>query len=195
MAAKMFSKQNIAMGVLVVATTVCATGAHAVDLDMGASIEFVPALSITKSDIEFGSIEYTPGAGANDVTLSAADGSLNCSNTAEYTCPASATPGKIGIVGGSGYAVNIFCGDGGSLSNGTDTFDMKGVELAYNSSTFSCAGMGQAATTHTIDSNAEQNKFEIGGKIEIPASGVGDGGVFTTAQSGGAAINVRVVYQ
>ena len=112
----------------------------------------------------------------------------------EYNCPSAATPGEVGIAGGNGYAVNIFCSGSGTLSNGTDALDMNNIELAQNGSAFSCAGNGQTATSYTITGDAAQDTFNIGGKIEITEAGVGEGGVFTTAD-GGSAISVRVVYQ
>lgn len=195
MTKKRISKTNWLIIVTATVVTIYITEARAVDLDIGASAEFVPALSLTQTDIEFGSIQYTDGAGANDVTLGAADGALSCSNSTEYDCPASATPGSVGIVGGNGFAVNVFCSGSGTLSNGTESLAMNNIEIARDGSAVSCAGNGQTAFSYTITGDAAQDTFNIGGNIEIPDTGVGEGGIFTTAASGGAAINVRVVYQ
>lgn len=158
-----------------------------------ASVTFVKALSLTAKEMGFGKIEIINGAAANIVSLSAADGSLSCSNNVDYGCPSTGVRGELDINGSAGMAVNISCETNGALSDGTDSIDLQNTEISISGSALTCNGINMTSATHTLGAPLG-DKVYIGGELNITAAGIAVGD-YNTSNSGGAPIAIKVLYQ
>ncbi len=167
---------------------------HADDVQIDASVSFVESLSLTAEEVEFGVFSFSNNAGANEVTLGA-DDSITCTNTADYDCPASGKAGVVSVAGTAGEMINISCENNAIVSNGTSTLNVEQVRLSIAGLNASCGGLGSTSLSIAIGADAEQNSFKLGAKLMIPANTIEDSGSYSTSNSGGDAIGVKVLYQ
>lgn len=194
---KLHQNTTLALAALITAA-LCAflpSSSTANDTEIGAAATFVQALGINKVDMNYGEIEFNEGAGGNNITLSALDASLSCSNTAEYTCPGSGTRGEAQISGSSGFGVNISCESSGTVSDGTDSLVLDNTEVSVDGSAYSCLGLASASASLVLTGDSAQDKIFMGARMVIPSEGLNAAGTFSTDNSGGDPVVLRVIYQ
>lgn len=165
------------------------------EVQVDASVTFTQALSIVAEELSFGDFTFSPTASANEITISAADDSVSCTNTADYGCPAKGTAGVIDIAGSAGNLINIACEANGAVSNGNDVFGISNVKIFAGSTETSCAGLSIPTASIALSDLAQDNSLRLGAKLSIPASGVKTAGTYSTSNSGGQAVAVKVLYQ
>lgn len=167
---------------------------EAFEAEIHAGVSFVESLSLVAEQLEFGTLTFTEDASANDVTI-AADGSLTCSNTTDYTCPSKGKAGQVSIAGGLGSIVNISCGGNAKLSNGAETLNLEQIKLSNGTTSAICGGINSTAISIPLIGNVDQDLFKVGAKLVIPETGVTGATTYSTANSGGEAISIRIAYQ
>lgn len=187
-----YSLQMLFVAIILLAASI---KSNATEAQIDASVTFTQALTIVAEELEFGIFEFSLNASANEITLSSSDDSITCSNTSEYTCPSSGKSGAIDIAGGVGSLINISCEPNGVVSNGSDTLTLTQVKLYTGTVETSCAGIGVPSISLALGGLSTQNIVKLGAKLIIPDTGVGSTGEYTTSNSGGQAIAVRVLYQ
>lgn len=166
------------------------------EFDIGASAAFHAAISFgDTTDINFANISYTDSA-SGTISLGTDNALLF---TDGYSGGSIGNAGSAVIDGDTGESIDIYCDMGGALSDGTQTIPLQGVEVAIQTgvpfgSGAGCQGMGSPATSHTIDGIPDANKLLIGAQIDgsttpnVP-------GIYSTGNSGGDPITIRVLYQ
>jgi hypothetical protein len=187
-----FNKLTVA---LVATTALIASNqaALAADRDIGASANFRGAITFTNVvDMAYGMVEYSAAA-ANNITLDPNGGTITCSNTTDYVCPATGTAGSADINGATGQIVNISCETTGIVSDGTNTIPLNTAKVRINGATSTCAGLGTSPVSYTMVAGADTLK--VGALLAIPSAGILADGAYTTALAGGDPVTVRVVYQ
>ena len=71
-------------------------------------IRFFFAISIEDVvPINYGTISYNGNAAGTDITIDPSNSSISCTNTTDYTCPASGARGSFRITGFPGQPVEI----------------------------------------------------------------------------------------
>ena len=171
-----------------------ANNGNAAERAIEAHAKFRQAIALTDPvNIEYGTIEYTGAASANNIDISANGGIISCSNTADYTCPPTGTAGAVTISGSNGMPVQISCESSGVVSNGTDSLNLTNTQIRVNGANQSCAGLGTTAATHTLAPGT--NTMNLGARLVVPSTGIASAGDYSTTQTGGDSLLVRVVYQ
>ena len=168
------------------------TSAYAVEQDIGASVQFRQALALSNvQDMEYGIIEYTATAAANNIDLGS-DGSLTMSDSAEYSAGSTGTAGALTISGTTGQTVEISCETTGAVSDGTNSLALTNTVFSMGGSDTNCAGLGTSPLAHVLTGS---DNLTMGARLEVSGSGIAAPGVYNTSNAGGDAITVRVVYQ
>lgn len=190
---------------MALATTglIAAGTVYAADQSVSVLAQFRQAISLTKNaDIDFttGSnvIEFTGTPGSGDTITLGTDGNMAETGSA-FTVPATGTPADIDITGDGASAVNISCSTGAVLKSGANTVTVNEIKLdmntgaAYASGAYTCAGVGTTPHSHTLDGT---DKILLGAQIDAGVGGTAiTSAVYSTANAGGSAATVRVVYQ
>lgn len=190
----MFNKKSIlGLSVATIISLGFAGYAYAESANIGASVLFRQALSITNViDMEFGAVEYVASAGSANITLSP-DGSL-VSDNVEYTVNPTGVAGSLDISGDTGSTVNISCDATGSVSDGVNTLDLDTVNISVDggSTSFACTGSSSVAASPTLTGS---DQLVMGATLVVPSASVLSNDEFNTANAGGSPINVTIVYQ
>ncbi|PIR34048.1 MAG: hypothetical protein COV36_01555 [Alphaproteobacteria bacterium CG11_big_fil_rev_8_21_14_0_20_44_7] len=172
-----------------------AMASHSLDTEVGASATFVKALSITgNSDMSFGVIQYTSNNAANEITLSP-DGAISCTNNSDYICPPSGARGEVKFSGSAGFELEISCEASGAISNGSEIFQLDAAAINIGESTYNCLGTGSSAAQYTLTGDVESDALYLGSRLNIPETGISEGGEYASDYSGGDPITIRIVYQ
>ncbi|NBX86865.1 MAG: hypothetical protein EBQ80_06530, partial [Proteobacteria bacterium] len=115
-----------------------------------------------------------------------------------YSGSGSGTAGQIEIQDSNGTVVEVSCANGTLAHSGGGTLTLTTTVVVGSSNVANygtnptCNGLGSTILTHTIVSGAANNTIYVGGRL-TPSSLVGGG--FSTATSGGQAIQFQVVVQ
>ena len=179
---------------LVATSAIIASGhaALAVDQDIGATADFIEAVSLANPvDMDFGTTEYAPGFGTV-ITLDANGGTVSGTDTTNFTYGAG-TAGAIDINGTVGETVDISCETGGTLSDGTNTLALGAAEVRIDGADTACAGLGATPVAFVLTSGTDT--VNVGAAITVPAAGIQAAGTYNTSNASGDPITVRVVYQ
>lgn len=180
----------------VVATMTLCVKVYADSSIIDTSTTFRQAISITNvTDFDFGIIEFTPGAGAANVTISPVNGNITCSNTANYSCPAAGTRGSFAVTGSTGATIEIGCATGGRVSDGTNRMNYNMARLSVNSGNTLCRGVDNSIALYTLTGDIANDTIYMGARLRIRDTGVVAAGLYTSGQAGGFPLEVRVVYQ
>lgn len=161
-----------------------------------------PAVPITLTGVtatSFGLIDVTIGAGNIDMGT---DGSIIYG--AGYSGSGIGISGGLTINGDNGFKVDIFCTPTATMANSAGaTMGIVGVEIIVGRANKAdvyglgdpCLGLGTPALTHRIRKNAARNSLAVGMRIN-GTGGVPSGpGFYSTANPGGTAVTIDVVYQ
>ena len=187
-----FNKLTVA---LLATTTLLSsyTIALAADQNIGASATFRGAITLNNVvDMAYGTVEYSAQA-ANNITLDPNGGTITCSNTTNYVCPATGTAGSADIQGATGQVVNISCETAGIVSDGTNTIPLNTARVRINGTTTTCAGLGTTPVSYTLVAGVDT--LRVGAILAVPVAGILADGAYTTAAAGGDPVAVRVIYQ
>lgn len=169
---------------------------NASNIDIGTSVFFTNGLSINNVvDFDYGIIEYSASGSAANIVMDPADGSIACSDTVNYECPASGTRGSFFVAGSVGQTVEIGCQKGGKVSNGVDWMRYNQSKINVGGSISDCNGQNNVVATHTLTGNMAADTMYLGARLRVKNGGVPAPGVYLSTNPGGNEIRVKVLYQ
>ncbi len=173
---------------------------HAASTTIDATADFRAAITLgNEVDMQFGTIE-TSGVPTGSTATIGTDGSLSFAGN--WTGAATGTAGSVDITAGSaGQTVEVRCDATGTLSDGTDTVDLINVEIidvdnaGATGAGNACVGSGGASVmTYVLGSGTDT--LALGGQLDGgTATDAAIAGSYSTANAGGTAVTVDVIYQ
>ncbi|PIR34047.1 MAG: hypothetical protein COV36_01550 [Alphaproteobacteria bacterium CG11_big_fil_rev_8_21_14_0_20_44_7] len=159
-------------------------------------LSFVVLPCAHAADLDFGAIEYVPGAGNLNAILDPADGSLSCNRPNQYTCQSFGTPGSTLITGTPGDVVSIACRNTPDIANGIRTLKIAQANIHIDNTTHDCKGLNNSVTNHTISGVQVQDTVYWGGKLKVTGGTDNLSGYFSSTQGpGGQSQRIRIIFQ
>ena len=175
--------------------------AHAVDIQIGASIQLRAVISATKGqDMNFGSVRYE-NSHAGQVQLGS-DGSVGLSGDSYGLSldGGGATAGDLTLNGDSLSNIEVSCDSTAQLgSDGTSTLSLDNVQFsidsgaAYGSGT-PCAGINTASVAIDLGATPSPQLF-FGAAVNFTSDSIDSSSLYSTSVGAGSPVTVRVVYQ
>lgn len=196
----MFNKKILSLGLVAGLMMGSAQSAHAIDLDVDASIITRAAISLTKNtDMDFGDVEFDAVHSGN-IQLGT-DGTVVLAGATGLTLGAApTTAGDIDVSGDGASDIEISCETGGTLTDGgANTLTLSAVEFttaaggAPGTGT-ACAGLGVAPAVVDLAVTATPTIL-MGGTLDTTADAIDVSATYDTAAVGGDPVTLRVVYQ
>ena len=199
------------IGYLGVSTLALAAAGSAFATDETINVEAQFRIAITLTEVN--QVDFTPGSGSIDYTgtITSADCvRLNTNDTLETngdfsTSLTAGSAGEITIAGEASTGVSISCTSSGvQLSDNAGTpvlLDMDQLHLEVNATgtgtnyagrDYTCAGAGTSAYTSYTLNGSGAGTILLGGRIL--GTGSMPSAVYTTSNSGGTPVTVRVIY-
>lgn len=186
------------------ATTTLSTAALALDANIDATVNFLPAITLTQNQVvDFGTVEYS--GGATDTVSVGTDGAVVYGGVTMSGSGVGAA-GEMEIGGGTGATVDVSCDDTGAVvGDGVRTIPLQATEIIMGTANgvafggavdLVCAGLGTTPVAHVMTGVAANDTILVGSQLD-PAAIVG--GALTagtyTSTLGGSFIQIRAVYQ
>lgn len=191
-----FKNRKFLMLASAAAVVLPVTVVHAVSTNIDATAVFLNAITLTPTNMDFGTIEFSaaPGAPADVVTL-ATDGTLTGGGVFSPTA-GTGTPGLVTITATDTYTLEIECDATATLSNGA------GADIQLDNINFvdtlggagTCAGINGTADDTMVFNGVTNNTLTFGGRLDGSTVTAFVAGSYSTA-TGGDDIQVQVVYQ
>lgn len=183
----------------VVALPVAMASAATTNLD--ATATFLEAITLTPTDMQFGTIEYSaaPGAPADIVELGT-DDSITAGGVFSSSGGTIAA-GEVAITGTDGATLDVACEAGGTLAEaGGGTIALDSVEVTTNvgqgafGTGNACTGIGNVILSFVLDIGVEDS-LRVGGRLDGATTVGFVAGAYSTANAGGDDVQIDVVYQ
>ncbi len=182
-----------AIGVVALPLTV-----NAASTTLNATATFLTAITLTSTDMDFGTIEVTTPVGSGDTVVMDTAGARTCNG--QFTCTGNGTAGVVTVNTASNNALDVYCSATAILSDGTNTIQVNNITVAaeFGGSSGTCdgvSGTGTAQATMTYASGSA-DEFFFGGTIDGNiTTGTFGPGTYNTTNGGGSPITVEVFYQ
>lgn len=171
----------------------------AASTQMGATAVFLSAITLTPTNMQFGNVTFGAAPGGSDtVTLTTAGGISYAGTFAAGGGTVAA--GDVAITGSAGNTLNVSCAISGTLAqaSGSGRIDVNNVRIANESAAAgggnACAGVGTTVLSFTLTA-ASDDQLKVGGRIDGSTQVSFAAGSYSTANAGGASIQIDVVYQ
>lgn len=171
------------------------SGAMAADIDVEASIDTQQAISLTNNaDMVFGTVEYD-AVHSGDIVL-ATGGTASLSGATGLVLSGTPNAGDVDIVGDGASVVEVSCETGATLTDGgANTLTIDVVTVAINGGgDVTCNGLGTSVGTVDLSVTANPTVL-MGATIDTTTDGIDVSASYSTANAGGDAVTLRVIYQ
>lgn len=171
---------------------------YATSTTVPVSATFVSNLTLTPTDMQFGNISFNGSVGTSTVVLTT-DSNITYNGVFSAGGAGTIAAGDVAIGGTIGNVLDVSCTTSGTLAqlSGSGTIDVNGVQVAKESapgSSFACNGTGSAVLSFALTSGTD-DQIKLGGTLDGSTAASFGAGSYSTANSGGAGIQVDVVYQ
>lgn len=160
---------------------------------------FRAAVSLqTNNALEFSIVDYASPTvtGADTVVLNPQTGAATYNGQFSAGTGAAVAPGEVEILTSSADPASVYCSTSATLTDGGgNTIGVTGVNFYNGTSVVACAGTGTGAGSFTLTAGGG-DLIQIGGTLDgatasggtiVPAN-------YSTANAGGSAIQVDVIY-
>lgn len=185
----------------ILACVMLVSGAVSADVPVSATFVSATNVGLSPTDMDFGDISFGAApTGADTVTLGT-DGarSFGGANFASGGA-APVAAGNVDIVAVSGAVLDVSCGASGTLAQaaGSGRIDFNAIKVANESAAASggvdCTGLGNIVLSFTTTVPGD-DQLKIGGTIDGATQTSFGAGSYSSANAGGASVQVDVVYQ
>ena len=161
---------------------------------------FVSNITLTPTDMQFGNITFNGTPGALDSVVLTTNSAISYTGVFSSGGAGTVASGDVAIGGTIGSTMDISCAASGTLAqaSGAGRIDVTGVKVANESAAagggVSCGGTGTVVLSFPLTAVTD-DQLKIGGKIDGGTQVSFGAGSYSTQNSGGAPIQVDVVYQ
>jgi hypothetical protein len=181
--------------------TMLSTSAMALDANIDATVDFLPAITLTQNQIiDFGTVEFT---GAANDTVSVGTDDVVVYGGATMTGDTVGVAGEMAIGAGTGATVDVSCDDtGAQVGDGVNTLNLQNTEIIMGTANgvafggavdLVCAGLGTTPVAHVMTGVAADDTILVGSQIDT-SSGTVTTNTYTSTLSGNF-IQIRALYQ
>ena len=187
--------------VLGISTAFLGHVASAADINYNGRFRGALALSVTKSaDMDFGNVSYET-LHSGSIRLGT-DGNVGLVGETGLFLESSAPTNAGGVVvgGGNNSVIDVSCDvDGRLTAGGGNRLELVNTEIALNAGVSGGSGTlcnGVKNVVMTVDTAVSPVPLIlVGGEIDTTADGIDGDLSYSTANSGGQAVTIRVVFQ
>jgi hypothetical protein len=181
-----------------IGSTIAATGTMALDSNVDATVDFLPAITLTVNQVvDFGTVEFT-GVPTGAITLATDD---TVGYGAGLTGDTVGIAGEIEISAGTGATVDVSCDDtGAQVGFGANTLTLQAAEIVMGTGNgvaalagTDCTGLGAGPIAHVMAGVAADDTILMGAEIDANTGTVATG-TYTSTISGNF-MQVRALYQ
>ena len=171
----------------------------AASTSVGATADFLSAITLTPTNMQFGKISFGATPGASDTVVLTTAGGITYNGTFSSGGSSTVAAGDVAIGGATGNVLNVSCATSGVLAQaaGSGRITVNAIKVAKESATGSpvtCAGTGTTVLSFTLTTTTD-DQLKLGGTIDGSTQVSFAAGSYSTANTGGSAVNVDVVYQ
>ena len=197
----MFKKNSKILAMAAAAVIVAPLAAKAADTTIDATATFRAAITLgNEVSMDFGTIDFVGAPAGTDTAGLGTDGSLAFGGN--FSGAATGTAGSVDITAGaSGATLQVQCDTTATMTEtGGESINVTAIEWAAEGSEAAagsanaCVGIGSTAGTFVLNPGT-LDTISLGGTIDgSTASGGFTSAAYSTANAGGTAINVTVIY-
>jgi hypothetical protein len=178
---------------------VSASEVQATSTTLNATATFLGAITLTPTSMAYGNVTYAATPGASDTVTLTTAGAISYAGTFADGGGTKAA-GNIAITATTAQVMTVDCSASAVLAQnaGAGRITINQIKVADVTNAAgggsTCTGTGNTVLTFTYVT-AGDNAIKVGGRIDGSTQVSWGGGSYSTANTGGTAITVNVLYQ
>jgi hypothetical protein len=182
------------LGIVLPASAVYATTAN-----VHATATFISNIVLTPTDMQFGNVSFNGAPAAPDTVVLTTAGGISYTGVFSSGGVSTISPGDVGIAGTFGSALDVSCSATATLAqaSGSGRIGIDSIKVANLSAAsgggVACTGASNTVLTFTLTSGTDDH-LKLGGTIDGSTQSAFAPGSYGTGNSGGADIQVDVIY-
>ncbi|MEZ0224939.1 MAG: hypothetical protein ACAH83_10320 [Alphaproteobacteria bacterium] len=173
---------------------------YATSTTVPVSATFVSNLTLTPTEMQFGNVSFNGAPGAADTVVLTTNSNITYNGVFSLGGAGTVAAGDVVIGGTLGNLLDVSCTSSGTLAqlSGSGKIDVNSVQVAQESAAggggFACNGIGNVVLSFALTASTD-DQLKLGGTLDGATAASFGSGSYSTANAGGAGIQLDVVYQ